>query len=151
MTYTIAPRTFERGLTWKRKTEYTSIDGVISRFMNLPLERAVDYAVGISEPGYTKNRQETWEGVDGSMDYLENVSLNKAQKQLPALCEKVASYNKPILISGAAGNTILISEKEWKSMEETLYICSIPGMADSLLANNNEPLESMVNADDLEW
>ncbi len=49
--------------------------------------------------------------------------------------------NEPIFIKGKKNNAVLISEEEWKSIEETLYLLSIPGMRESLLEGKAAPLE----------
>lgn len=36
----------------------------------------------------------------------------------------------------------MISEEDYRSMIETLYILSIPGMKDSILKSNDEPIET---------
>ena len=40
------------------------------------------------------------------------------------------------------GNAVIISETDYKSMLETLHLCSIPGMEDSIKAAAAEPLEA---------
>ena len=42
-----------------------------------------------------------------------------------------------------------ISEDDWNSIQETLYLCSIPGMRESILEASKEPLEESVK--ELDW
>ncbi|MFC2420498.1 MAG: type II toxin-antitoxin system Phd/YefM family antitoxin, partial [Treponema maltophilum] len=55
----------------------------------------------------------------------------------------------PIIISGKRNNAVLISEEDWNSIQETLYLCSITGMRESILEASKEPLEESVK--DLDW
>lgn len=49
--------------------------------------------------------------------------------------------NDIINVNTKNGNAILISEDEYNSMLETLYLKSIPGMVESILEGKKEPLE----------
>lgn len=44
---------------------------------------------------------------------------------------------------------MLISEDDWRSIQETLYLLSIPGMRESILEGSKEPIEEC--AEELEW
>ena len=46
-------------------------------------------------------------------------------------------------------NAVLISEDDWNSIQETLYLCSIPGMRESILEASKESLEESVK--ELNW
>ena len=43
----------------------------------------------------------------------------------------------------------MISEEDWNAIQETLYLCSIPGMRESILEASKEPLEESVK--ELDW
>ena len=40
---------------------------------------------------------------------------------------------------------------EWAAIEETLYLNSIPGMAESIIEGGAEPLSDCIDEDSLEW
>ena len=46
---------------------------------------------------------------------------------------------------------MLIGEDDWAAIEETLYLSSIPGMAESIVAGSAEPLSDCVDEDSLGW
>jgi antitoxin YefM len=50
---------------------------------------------------------------------------------------------------GKNNKSVLISEEDYRSMMETLYISNIPGMKESLLNLRTEPLENF--SDTLDW
>ena len=45
-----------------------------------------------------------------------------------------------IIVNDDGKNAVLVSEEEWNSLQETLYLYSIPGMVESIIAAGKEPL-----------
>ncbi len=68
------------------------------------------------------------------------VTATKARATLYHLIATVQEGKEPILITGKKGNAILVSEDDWRAVEETLYLLSIPGMRDSILSGMREPI-----------
>lgn len=56
------------------------------------------------------------------------IPFNKAQLQLQDLIDSVNQSHQPIVIAGQNNNAVLLSESDWTSIQETLYLLSIPGM-----------------------
>jgi len=67
-------------------------------------------------------------------------TATKARQNLYRLIDEVAESSEPISITGRRGNAVMISEDDWRAIEETLYLLSIPGMRDSIRAGMAEPL-----------
>ena len=67
------------------------------------------------------------------------VKATQARQNLYRLLDEVAESHEPIQIMGKRGSAVLISEEDWRSIQETLYLQSIPGMRESLLAAAAEP------------
>lgn len=57
--------------------------------------------------------------------------------------------HEPVIISGESNNVVLVSEEDWNAIQETLYLCSIPGMKESILSARNEPLTESV--EEFDW
>ena len=55
----------------------------------------------------------------------------------------------PIVITGKRANAVLVSEEDWQSIQETLYLLNIPGMRESIREGLTTPLEEC--SGDLEW
>ena len=69
------------------------------------------------------------------------------RKQLFELIEQTIKYNEPVNINTKNGNAVLISEEEYNSLMETIYLTSIPGMKEKLLKatpHNCEVIENMI-------
>ena len=56
------------------------------------------------------------------------IHANKAQDIFESLVKYVDEYYDPILIAGDRCNAVLISEKYWSGIQETLYLMASPGM-----------------------
>ena len=60
------------------------------------------------------------------------IPINEAQKQLQQLIDSVSQSHQPIVIAGQTSNAVLLSESDWASVQETLYLLSVPGMRESI-------------------
>ena len=80
-------------------------------------------------------------------------TLTKAQKNLAQLVEDVNNGYSPVFIAADSGrNAVIISEEEWNSLQETMYLYSIPGMVESIIEAGKEPLsEYTPYAPNEEW
>ena len=68
------------------------------------------------------------------------LTVNNAKKKLDTILEEVQNIYEPLIISGEKHSAVLISEEFWRSIEETLYLSSIPGMKESIIAGMNEKI-----------
>lgn len=83
---------------------------------------------------------------------MGSVTATAARKDFYNLIVSVNENCTPIAITNTRGKgAVLIGEDEWAVIEEALYLSSIPGMAESLRAGSQEPLEDCVGEDELEW
>jgi antitoxin YefM len=63
---------------------------------------------------------------------MTTVNITTARKNIYQLIKEVTSSHAPIIITGKNANAVLISESDWSSIQETLYLLSIPGMKGSI-------------------
>lgn len=80
---------------------------------------------------------------------MPTLTATEARANLYKLLDQVADSHEPVLITGKRTNAVLISEDDWRSIEETLYLLSIPGMRESIIEGINTPVEE--TSDQLEW
>lgn len=59
-------------------------------------------------------------------------SASKARANLFKLLEQVNQESKPCIITSRNGDGVLISKDDWESLQETLYLQSIPGYVESI-------------------
>ena len=64
---------------------------------------------------------------------MTSVSATEARKRLYALIDEVGQSHEPVQINGKRGNAVLLSEEDWRAIQETLHLVSIPGMRESIL------------------
>jgi len=52
--------------------------------------------------------------------------VTNAKAKLSHLLDDIFYSHKPIKITGEKSNAILISEEDWRAIQETIYLSSIP-------------------------
>ena len=77
-----------------------------------------------------------------------NTNATNFRKNIFEMLDQAIRFNEPVNISTKSGNAVLISEDEYNSLMETLYLTSVPGMKEKLLKGADEPLEE---CDNFEW
>lgn len=77
------------------------------------------------------------------------IPVNEAQQQLQNLIDSVSQSHQPIVITGRDSNAVLLSEADWVSVQETLYLLSVPGMRESIREGLATPIEECEQ--ELEW
>lgn len=73
---------------------------------------------------------------------MTTISITEARSKLYKLVDNTASDSTPILITGKRNNAVLVSEDDWRAIQETLYLVSIPGMRESILEGMAEPIDT---------
>jgi len=77
------------------------------------------------------------------------IKVTDARSKLYRLIDEVSSSHEPIIISGKRANAILISEDDWKAIQETLYLLSMPGMRESIRRGLETPVKEC--SEELDW
>lgn len=80
---------------------------------------------------------------------MGSINVNNAEKDLISLVHEVNLTHKPVEIRGVESSAILIGEDDWKSINETLFLLSIPQMRESIIEGMNTPLNEL--SDELNW
>ena len=72
---------------------------------------------------------------------MTTISITEARARLYKLVDQAASEGAPILITGKRSNAVLVSEDDWRAIQETLHLVSIPGMRESILEGMAEAVD----------
>ncbi|MFH1061850.1 MAG: type II toxin-antitoxin system Phd/YefM family antitoxin [Candidatus Omnitrophota bacterium] len=72
---------------------------------------------------------------------MTTLTASQARSILYKLLDTTALSHEPIQITGKRNNAVLISEDDWRAIQETLYLVSIPGMRESILKGLKTPLK----------
>lgn len=67
-------------------------------------------------------------------------TATQARADLYRLLDEVAKTHEPIAITGRRNNGVLIAEEDWRAIQETLYLLSMPGMRESIRKGLRTPL-----------
>ena len=79
------------------------------------------------------------------------LNASQARANLFKLLEQVNQDSKPCVITSRKGDGVLISKDDWESIQETLYLQSIPEMRESIVEGMQTPLSECISEDELEW
>lgn len=82
---------------------------------------------------------------------MTNVNVTSFRKDIYKLLENAIKYNEPINISTKNGNAIILSEEDYNSLIETLYIESIPELKKEILERADDSDNEFVSEDEVEW
>lgn len=80
---------------------------------------------------------------------MTTLTASAARSKLYKLLDETATSHEPIQIKGKRVNAVLISEEDWRAINETLYLLSIPGMRESIRRGLKTPLKKCLTK--LKW
>ncbi len=80
---------------------------------------------------------------------MPTLSATEAGANLYRVIDETAESHEPVLITSKRNNAILVSESDWNSIQETLYLLSIPGVRESI----KEGMEADISdcSEELDW
>ncbi len=67
----------------------------------------------------------------------EIISASQAKDKIQSLIDETAESHRPILITAEPHNAVLLSEDDWKALQETLHLLSVTGMRESIVEQLN--------------
>jgi prevent-host-death family protein len=74
---------------------------------------------------------------------MTTITATEARKSLYRLVDEVQESHEPVKITGKRGSAVLVSEEDWRAVQETLYLVSIPGMRESILEGMATPVDEL--------
>ncbi len=80
---------------------------------------------------------------------MTTLSASEARANLYRLMDQAAESHQPIVITGRRSNAVLIAEKDWAAIQETLFLLAVPGMRESIKAGMDETIDSC--STELDW
>jgi prevent-host-death family protein len=80
---------------------------------------------------------------------MTTMTATEARKQLYSLLDDVTESHEPIQIAGRRHSAVLVSEDDWRAVQETLYLAGIPGMRDSIRQGLKTPVEKC--SKEIDW
>lgn len=80
---------------------------------------------------------------------MKVVNATNARANIFSLIDQVTEEHEEVMITTKRHNAVLVSEEDWRSIQETLYLSSIPGMAESIREAANTPDDEWVSHDEI--
>lgn len=80
---------------------------------------------------------------------MATITASEARARLYRLIDEAAESHQPLLITGKRNKAVLVSEKDWTAIQETLYLLSVPGVRESIREGLATPVEEC--AEELDW
>ncbi len=80
---------------------------------------------------------------------MTTLNATEARSKLYSLIDETSQTHQPIVITGKRGNAVLLSEEDWNSINETLFLLSVPGMRESIRKGMDAALDECDK--DLDW
>lgn len=80
---------------------------------------------------------------------MPTLSATEARTKLYSLIDQTSKSHESIVITGKRGNAVLISEDDWRSIQETIFLLNIPGMRESIRLGLATPIEDCT--EEIDW
>ena len=80
---------------------------------------------------------------------MSTLTASEARAKLYRLIDEAAESHVPIRITGKRNSAVLVSEEDWASVQETMYLLSIPGMRESIREGLDTAVEECES--ELDW
>lgn len=82
---------------------------------------------------------------------MTNTNITNFRKDIYKLLEQTIKFNEPINITTKDGNAVVISEEDYNSIMETLYITSIPNLKDEIISRTKDSEDEYVDESEVKW
>ncbi len=82
---------------------------------------------------------------------MRETNVSEWQKSFSALLTEAIETGDPIRICTEKGNAVVLSEEDYRSLMETLYLCSQPGMKEKILDGMHTPLSECIPEENVGW
>jgi len=73
---------------------------------------------------------------------VQTVTATTARSTIYKLLDDASESHEPIQITGKRSSAVLIAEDDWRAIQESLYLVSIPGMRESIRAGLATPVSA---------
>jgi prevent-host-death family protein len=79
---------------------------------------------------------------------MKTLQITQARQHLYSVVDEAIAHSEPIQIATKRGSVVLVSKEDWDSMQETLYLASVPGFIESIKAAEEG---EWLSEDEVEW
>ena len=72
---------------------------------------------------------------------VTTLTATEASARLDEVLDNLAESHDVVQIAGQRHRGVLVSEDDWRAIQETLHLVSVPGMKESIVEGLRTPLE----------
>ena len=77
--------------------------------------------------------------------------ITNFRKSILSLPEQTIKYNEPMNVSTKDGNAVIISEDDYNSLVETIYLSSNQKQREKIIEGLNTPLRECIPENEIAW
>ncbi|MEK6606959.1 MAG: type II toxin-antitoxin system Phd/YefM family antitoxin [Myxococcota bacterium] len=74
---------------------------------------------------------------------MMTLTASRARIDLYRLLDRAAESHEPVQITGRRASAVLVSDDDWRAIQETLYLLSVPGMRESIRRGLKTPARKL--------
>ena len=83
---------------------------------------------------------------------MNETTANEFRKRLKYYADMSVLNHEVLKVKRRNGEDfVVIGERDWKAIEETLYLNQFPGLVESIEASAKEPIERGTPLEELDW
>ena len=79
------------------------------------------------------------------------INATGLRSQLFKTLERAIRFNEPVNVTTKDGNAVILSESDYDSLMETVYLTSIPGMREAIKEGLNTPISDCIPESEVQW
>jgi prevent-host-death family protein len=72
---------------------------------------------------------------------MTHFKASEARRRFYSLMHEVAHSHKAVVISGKRNNVVLISESDWRAIQESLHLAAVSGMRKAIWRGLRTPVK----------
>jgi antitoxin YefM len=80
---------------------------------------------------------------------VTTLTATEASRRLDEVLDNLAESHDVVQIAGLRHSGVLVSDDDWRAIQETLYLTSVPGMKESIIEGLRTPVEQC--SKELDW
>lgn len=80
-----------------------------------------------------------------------NTNATNFRRNIYGMLEQTIKYNEPVNVSTKDGNAVVMSEEEYNSIMETLYLSSVPATRQEIVEGLRTDVEDCLGEDRVQW
>lgn len=80
-----------------------------------------------------------------------NTNITNFSKDILGILTQAINSNVPVNIRTKDGNAVILSEKYYNGLMETLYLSSVPNMEEKIIEGLHTPLDECLPESKVQW